>query len=161
MAEYVIPIYEWCFTNMIMEVIEKQYPVDSNQNPQYTHKLRLTYAMDVLAKYIESNYKQILRPLEIPQYQDTLDLITKHKSSLYDIKLSADSLQQLFESFFSSEKELDLNLTHLCPDFFLFNKEIQSFPLHFCFLRAPVSPQGCYCWYWPSKRLLFFYPENR
>lgn len=26
MAEYVIPIYEWCFTNMLMEVIEHNFP---------------------------------------------------------------------------------------------------------------------------------------
>ena len=122
-GEYVIPIYEWCFTNMILEVIEQKIPYNPKKDDfRSVHILRLSTAMESLAKYIESNYKQILRPMEFPINQDTLDLITKHKSGIDDLNFSADFLQQLFEAFYSPERDLDLNLPHLNPDFFLYGK---------------------------------------
>lgn len=123
-GEYVIPIYEWCFTNMILEVIEQKIPYTPTKKDDLrtVHILRLQTALDSLAKYIERHYKQILRPIEFPIYQDTLDLITKHKRGLDDLNFSTDFLQQLFEVFYSPERDLDLNLPHLNPNFFLSGK---------------------------------------
>ena len=113
MAEYVIPIYEWCFINMLMDVIEK------TSNPCDTHNTHLIRAMEILANHMKKNYEKILRPINIPSYQDTLDLITTHKSGVEDLNFSASFLQLLFDTFCSPTRKLDLNLLPLNHDFFV------------------------------------------
>ena len=50
MAEFIIPIYEWCFTNMVMEVVEQKASIESNQNnPSDFHKLCLIKAMNTVS----------------------------------------------------------------------------------------------------------------
>lgn len=114
MSQYVIPIYEWCFTNLLMDVIEQKYP-----NEQ--HKQHLLYAIDSLAGYMERNYEKILRPVEVSCNQDWVDIITKHKDNTAVIaeKFSESSLKRIFEALFpNEEKEIELNLAALNPDFF-------------------------------------------
>ena len=123
MAEFIIPIYEWCFTNMVMEVVEQKASIESNQNnPSDFHKLCLIKAMKLLADYIEKNYHQIVCPFLLPKHQDTLDITADHTSGILDRNIPADTLQNLFEAFFPSQKNLDLNLPHLNRDFFIKGK---------------------------------------
>lgn len=120
MAEFVIPVYEWCFTNMVMEVMEQKVSIGSDQNnPADFHKRCLTEAMETLAEYMDENYNQITRPIHFAKYQDSLDIITKHKSGILDLNISADSLQNLFDVFYPKQRNLDLNLSHLNRNFFI------------------------------------------
>lgn len=119
MAHYVIPIYEWCFTCLLMDSIEAKYPEGS-------HKDHLVNALNELAAYIEQNFERILRPIKSPGNQDELDVITKHKTdTVYLDCFSNDTLLQFFTKFqpastkgHGNMKERDLNLTLLNPDFF-------------------------------------------
>lgn len=124
MADYVIPIYEWCFTNMIMDVMKQVIPESYTPKIDHMaiHKKRLIKAMELLSGYMEQNYKQILRPIEFKTYQDILDIITEHKSGILDLNIPPDSLQQLFDLFFNTQDEINLNLIPLSPDFFLSGK---------------------------------------
>ncbi len=110
MAEFVIPIYEWCFTSMLMEAIEQKFP-------DKTHEKHLEEALKVLSKYMGDNYMQIVRPIKVPGRQELLDIITPHKGVM-ELEYPAGFLKQLLNEFCSTERELDLNLTPLTPDFF-------------------------------------------
>lgn len=125
MAEYIIPIYEWCFTNMVMDVMKQVIPDSDKSETDHTamHKKRLIKAMEFLAEYLKQNYKQIIQPVEFKAYQDTLDIITDHKSGILDLSIPADSLQQLFDLFFSPQEEINLNLAPLNPGLFLSGKK--------------------------------------
>ena len=123
MSEYVIPIYEWCFTNMVMETAEEKIISEKSTHslsPDRIHTRRLLQAMDMLGKYMEKNYKRILCPIYISNFQDSLDIITKHKQGIHDLNMSADALKTLLDSFSPAKRNLDLNLTSsLNPAFFL------------------------------------------
>ena len=112
MAEYVIPIYEWCFTNMLMEVIELNFPSEA-------HIKHLEKVLKALGKYMGDNYRRIIRPIEIPASQELLDIITPHEKGVMDLDYPADFLQQVLNEFCSTQRELDLNLIPLTPDFFI------------------------------------------
>ncbi len=125
MAYYVIPIYEWCFTCLLMDTIEANFKNSGNDKDK-NHKEHLIYALDTLASYIEKNYKRILRPIEYPDNQDELDIITKHrKDTKYLDSFPDNTLLKFFNKFrpFTEknglqDKVLDLNLSQLNPNFF-------------------------------------------
>lgn len=120
MAEYAIPIYEWCFTNMIMDTMEQIIPDTPNSTQgKKLHRKRLVKAMEYLANYINEHWKQILSPIDFPAYQDAVDIITPYKKDNINFNFSAELLQTLFTNFFSLYDEIDLNLSPLNPSFFL------------------------------------------
>lgn len=123
MAEYVIPIYEWCFTNMLMDAIEHTDTDFTNtykktDNKDSIHRANLLTAYDVLSEYIQRNHKKIISPVPLPKKLDTLRFATETKDSVKHLDIPVDTIQQLFQLCFSDEN-LDLNLRQLNPDFFL------------------------------------------
>lgn len=125
MSEYVIPIYEWCFTNMLMDTIEKNFVPDTGKETtinKFMHRTNLLTAYEVLSEYMQQNSEQILYPVPFSKQPGTLSFVTKAESDLNFLDIPADTLQQLFRLCFSHE-ELDLNLCKLNPDFFLNNRK--------------------------------------
>lgn len=124
MSEYVIPIYEWCFTNMLMDTIEKNFVPDTGKETtdnKFMHRTNLLTAYEVLSEYMQQNSKQILCPVPSDKQPETLSFVTKAESDLNFLDIPADTLQQLLRLCFSHE-ELDLSLCKLNPDFFLNNR---------------------------------------
>ncbi len=128
MSEYVIPIYEWCFTNMLMDTIEKNFVPDTDKEKiinKFTHRTNLVTAYEVLSEYMQQNSEQIICPVPFDEQPGTLSFVTKAESDLKFLDIPADTLQHLFQICFSQE-ELDLNLCQLNPDFFLNGRKKSS-----------------------------------
>lgn len=121
MSEYVIPIYEWCFTNMIMDTIEKNFLPNTGKETaknEIKHRTNLLTAYEALSEYIQQNSQQIICPVLFDKQPRTLSFVTEAGSNLVFPSIPANTIQQLFQLCFSQE-ELDLNLCQLNPDFFL------------------------------------------
>lgn len=114
MAEFVIPVYEWCFINMLFNAIEEKYPNEK-------HDFHSEKALHLLTNYIITNYQKILRPISFPDDMDIMDIITRHKNveELTDIFNQCNTT--VMKSFFHSEDILELNLKPLNPDYFKTN----------------------------------------
>lgn len=124
MSEYVIPIYEWCFTNMLMDSIEKYFVPNNHKKMNdgiSTHKTNLLTAYGILSKYLQGNRKQIIYPVAPNKLPNTLSFVTKADHDLKYLHIPADTLRRLLQLCFPNES-LDLNLCPLNPDFFLNNR---------------------------------------
>lgn len=122
-GDFVIPIYEWCFTNMLMEVIENTLSKKENCNDSTVfHKLCLFEAFQILSNYMEKkeNYNRILQPIPISNSQGSLDIATVHAKGVLDLNIPAHSLQYLFRAFDPALGEQELNLVHLDRNFFIY-----------------------------------------
>ena len=93
MATFVIPVYEWCFINMLMEVIEK----DDNND----HKENLKKAIYYLGKQIEE-----FTPLKTAPG----NIVTN---------IPEDEFMFFTKLFSPKENDIELNLKLLNPDFFI------------------------------------------
>lgn len=140
LSSYIIPIYEWCFINMLLESIEQS-------SPNGTHFENLSEALDLLNKYMEKNGEAIMHPIQsekdvldfikqdgydilLKQFNkdgikqiihnkgNVLDVITEHKNYLYLESLSKDSIEQIISNLLLSSEDLELNLPALNPNFF-------------------------------------------
>lgn len=143
-SSYIIPVYEWCFINMLMESIEQS-------TPNGTHIENLSEALNLLNEYMEKNGESIIHPLQPekdvldiikqdnynillkPFYKDgikqiihnsgnILDIITEHKNLPYLESLSKDSIKQIISNLLLSSENLELNLPALNPNFFKHSK---------------------------------------
>lgn len=112
MSRFVIPVYEWCFINMLLGSIEKRYPDKS-------HIRHLEKAVGILSDYMNENYGSILQPIQISERMDMVDIISKHKN-IGRIDLPVDSLKQIMDELFKPDIAGDqgLNLRLLNPSFF-------------------------------------------
>ena len=140
---YIIPVYEWCFINMLMESIEKSFlKGDHTQN--------LYKALELLTKYIEKHSQTIMKPIQseknvldyiehnlkyhntlpnnikqiIQNKETTLDMITDHKSPFYLESISEDFVNQIIHSLLLSSEDLELNIPLLNPNFF---KDVKNY----------------------------------
>lgn len=111
MGEYVIPIYEWCFINLLMGIIEHKYP---DQN----HMDHLLCAINILTEYIKENYKEIIHPITLPQEQCWVDTVNKYPTGIQLHKFPPDSMLQLLKLLSPMQVQMDLNLPLLSPGFF-------------------------------------------
>ena len=53
MSEFVIPIYEWCFLDMLLSTIERDFPSE-------THFNHLLKAVTILSDHVNSHYEEIV-----------------------------------------------------------------------------------------------------
>lgn len=115
MSKFVIPVYEWCFINMLLEAIEKKFP-------DKDHIFHLKQAFELLSGYMEDNYKTILRPVDIGKGMDLVDMISTHEKFEVLKIFSNECIQQVAECLFSftanSGEDRELNLHLLDPGFF-------------------------------------------
>lgn len=118
MSKFMIPVYEWCFIDMLLSAIEQRYP-------EKTHTFHLEYAFKMLSRYIEENHRSILQPIRSESEMDLVDIISEHKDARYIIDhLSHDSLRQMVDELIRSDDalgkidDLELNLYALDPSFF-------------------------------------------
>lgn len=123
MSEYVIPLYEWCFTNMLMDAIEQTSinVTDAHKktnNETSIYQTNLLTAFDVLSEYIQSNSRQIIYPVPFPKQPSTLSFVIEPTRDIQFLDIPVATIQKLFQLCFLPE-ELDLNLHQINPDFFL------------------------------------------
>lgn len=113
MSEFIIPIYEWCFLDMLLSVIECDYPSETHFN----HLLR---AVTILSDHVNTHYKEILTPQENfnSEDKDILSILCKPKKIATLHNLSLDTLKTIYNELYLPEND-DLNLpVYLNPNYF-------------------------------------------
>lgn len=115
MADFVIPIYEWCFTDLLLKAIEQK-------EPDATHLYHLNVAMKQLAFYMKKNCNILENPYAA---NSPSGLITPQKRLPYD-SLPLEYYENIFKVFFQENYDMDLNLKILGPDFFIKSKYTES-----------------------------------
>lgn len=113
MSEFVIPIYEWCFLDMLLSVIERDYPSE-------THFNHLLKAITILSDHVNIHYEEILIPQEDlnSENKDILSVLCKPKKIATLHNLSLDTLKTIYNELYLPEND-DLNLpVYLNPDYF-------------------------------------------
>lgn len=85
MADFVIPVYEWCFLNMLLESIENAYPEKS-------HLDHILQALDCLSSYINANYQSILQPIPLKKDMEIVSINAKIRNWLVLGNLSPQTL---------------------------------------------------------------------
>lgn len=115
MSELVIPTYEWCFLDMLLSSIERDYPSESHFN----HLLR---AVSILSNHVNTHYKEILKPETDPgsNNDDILYIYTRPQKMDTLHNLSLNSLKIIYDELYLPKNDkIDLNLpTYLNPDYF-------------------------------------------
>lgn len=115
MSEFAIPIYEWCFLDMLLSSIERNYPSKS-------HFEHLLEAVEILSNHVNNHCREILQPgtTSNPKNDDMLYPFTRLRNihSLYN--LSLDTLKFIYDELYLPENDkIDLNLpTYLNPNYF-------------------------------------------
>lgn len=161
MADFVIPVYEWCFINMLLETIEHKYP-------DKTHTFHLYHAIELLSSYMSQNYKRLLTPIVFKPSKEANEFFSdserKEKITKTSVKKFSNELlpqdlciskkmnwvyftrtkhiydrsnnifKILFHNFYSIGIEKELNLTLLNPSYF---KEI-----HKAGVQNSISPSA-------------------
>lgn len=137
MSEYVIPVYEWCFTNMLMDAIEKNFLPDNHgktNGGMSAHRANLLTAYNVLSEYLQGHSNQIIYPVSFCKPPNTLSFVTKADRDLKYLHIPADTLRRLFQLCFPHLTQ-DLNLCQLNPDFFLNNRNKAGTNSNFTHIR--------------------------
>lgn len=121
LSEYIIPIYEWCFTCMLLDSIETHYK-------SWSHQQVLEKAKQLLGDYMEEHCNEILYPYKLNPSdtnripRNMIDLLTPMDEDIayhIGLHLSKKELCTLLEIFFPKQPSFDLNFsTSLNPDFF-------------------------------------------
>lgn len=134
---FIIPIYEWCFINLLMESIEIKYK-------EKTHDEHLKKALDLLSNYIEQHIQDFFIPIiprikkdteknkqkqteyepddkKLIEIQNWLDLVSEHEKQIKDI-ITPEALSIISDVFFNKD-DIDLNLKHINPSLFLKGRE--------------------------------------
>lgn len=144
MSQFIIPVYEWCFVNMLLETIEHKYPTRN-------HTYHLYQGIELLASYMNKNSNILLSPIiyeeaaktpndllltKIAQKQNNfpkkrpqgrylpqeLSMTKKMDWLQFDDTLN-DVFQILLSNFYSGNQDKELNLKLLNPSYF---KEIHN-----------------------------------
>ena len=110
MSQYVIPIYDWCFLNMLLESIEHHYPNKS-------HTFHLETIMTLLANYITEEYHSILQPITFVANTNMseVDMITPKNFFPLLNNFSEQQLNILREYMLCENIDTELNLQPLNP----------------------------------------------
>ena len=120
MAEFVIPIYEWCFLNMLLDSVEAKYPDE-------THHNHLKLILQKLASYVNNNYRSILQPIKITKDQALVDIVTPINNWQVLENLPPDTIHHLRSKLFFlgadqtgsiNRADLNLNLSNINPAYF-------------------------------------------
>lgn len=127
MYKFVFPVYEWCFISMFLTSIEEA-------NRSKSHIEHLLIAMNCLTSFMERNYNSIIQPLNSLYNQnisDMLNITVDHKKAAVLSNLPDELIYLVKNEFFSFDNDkcsnllsnnLELNLLHLCPDYFTKSK---------------------------------------
>ncbi|MGL5436926.1 MAG: hypothetical protein ACRDBO_16380 [Lachnospiraceae bacterium] len=116
MASFVIPIYEWCFINILMEIMEDKMPEASYQE-------HLMNGVNILSAFITENYERLLNPIDFYKDSDN-DRIKELKiiqpDSTLQTGLPKEVVDFIFKEFYQEDelKYVDLNLKLLNPEYF-------------------------------------------
>lgn len=116
-SSFMIPIYEWCFIDMLLGVIEKKYPDKG-------HVGHLEKAFEMLSCYIEKEYVSMIQPIKLEKEMDLVDVVSGHTDTVFFSDLPEDSLRQMIDALIMSDIDpdggggIELNLQILDPAFF-------------------------------------------
>lgn len=120
MAEFVIPIYEWCFMNMLLDSVEAKYPNEDHNN-------HIKYLLQKLASYVNNNYHLIHQPIKFTKDQDLVDILSPINNWQVLKNLSPDTIQYLWNKLFFlgadqtgsiNRSDINLNLSNINPAYF-------------------------------------------
>lgn len=106
LSSFVIPVYEWSFTNLLLESIEKIAPNESD----FEH---LVKARDLLSDYMNKNYESLQSPIKNAPKQLILP-----QRDITHIDLPMSYFENIFKCFFQTDNATALNLSLINPDFF-------------------------------------------
>lgn len=117
MSKFVIPVYEWCFLDMLLEAIESKFP-------EKNHVSHLEYALNLLSDYMRRNYRSILCPINMKKEIDYVSIISEHKNISVLKRFPDDTILQVihtlcgFNDKSTTSNDLDLNLPILNWEYF-------------------------------------------
>lgn len=121
LSDYFIPIHEWCFTCMMFDALEKRFPNES-------HKEHLNRAKISLENFVLKNYDLLINPykhskINIKNINSNMYDSVSEINEIYNLSdLSENAIVELINDFFSSDKNIDLNLSsNLNPEYFKAN----------------------------------------
>ena len=119
LSEYIIPIYEWCFTCMMFDALEKEFP-------NMSHEEHLEKSKDLLKKFASKNYQTLIHPYSAVSKKkkstNSYDAVSEIKEIFLSSTLSEDAIRTLINIFLSANKNIDLNLSpNLKPEYFKAN----------------------------------------
>ena len=120
LSEFVIPVYEWCFLNMLFESIEEKFP-------EKDHQFHLETARRLLHRFLNENYNTILHPLNLEpghRLRTIADIITPiDETFVASNNIFYNFIDKLYGYYFDTEYNINLNLSrNLCPAYFRFNR---------------------------------------
>ena len=120
LSEFVIPVYEWCFLNMLFESIEEKFP-------EKDHQFHLETARRLLHRFLNENYNTILHPLNLEpghRLRTIADIITPiDETFVASNNIFYNFINKLYGYYFDTEYNINLNLSrNLCPAYFRFNR---------------------------------------
>lgn len=111
MADFIIPVYQWCFMNMLLESIEYA-------EPHKTHFEHIEQALSCLASYLNERYTSIFEPIQLESNMDQVTINRKIKNWVILENLSKDVLNYIRNQMFLSADSVELNLPLINPQFF-------------------------------------------
>lgn len=125
LSKYIIPVYEWCFTNLVMDYISLKFPVSTS----CSHTKQLYEAMLFLAEYMGSHYQSFITPLGKTKAPKTINkkvLPLILPNNMYYPHLLPDTIKKIQHFFWQSDLSFRnasgkylLDSPFLTPDFFL------------------------------------------
>lgn len=118
MSSFIIPIFEWCFVDMLLRHVERE-------DPDGLHISHLYRAIEILSDYIKENYTSLLDAGIKNKKEDQNQNKNKAMNPKYIIKpknldylKTEPYLETLFMIFFQENKDRSINMTLLNPDYF-------------------------------------------
>lgn len=93
-GSFLIPVYQWCFIDILLKSIETAYP--KNEHPQ-----NLYISLKYLGNYLKIHHKEMLTPLDTQEIQN--------------INIDFETVKLLKNGFINLNRDEELNLALLNP----------------------------------------------
>ena len=121
LSEFIIPIYEWCFTCMMFDSLEKEFP-------NMSHEEHLKKSAKLLKKFALKNHQILINPYpavsknKANSNSNIYNAVNKIEKIIYPSTLSENAIMTLINNFLSANKNIDLNLSpNINPEYFKAN----------------------------------------
>lgn len=105
-SKFIIPIYDWCFINMLLETVEKVHTEE-------THLRHLEIALKILADYITEKHCEIVQPIDMHNRKDELGIMNKKPNWVHlENRFPEQNMKQLKDAIIANSS-IELNITPL------------------------------------------------
>ena len=115
MSNFIIPVYEWCFIDMLLRYEEQR-------NPRCSHQQHLLNIIDLLKTYMLQHEQDLTKTLT----EEFPDLIFPGASYI-SIDIPESYKKQILADFLVKDYDMDLNIKLINPQFFLNEKKFDRF----------------------------------